>query len=206
VGVLVVLTAVFAVLGASSAPSGATVAVQNGSTKTFGDPAGTTSFAMNVQDTVSSGSRSPTERQTRLVVYEPPSHMAVYQVGPTKLLGLLSQDAIDCSLSVYTSLVGGSTAWTPEGNGTYQRTESLATYSARVPSTEGSSCTPVPAPIRGQVHERAVVRSGYLVSLRFTVLVPAQKLANGLSTAPGVEGQALVLTHVKGTPTRSLSP
>jgi hypothetical protein len=207
VGVLLVLTAVFAVLGATSAPSGATVAVQNGSSKTFGSPTGSTSFAMDVVTSVAAGSGAPAATQVRLVAYTPPSRMAVYQVGPTtKLLGLLSQDAIDRDLSVYSALVGGSTPWTSAGDNTYQRTESLADYSARVPRAAPGSCLPVQVAVHGQVEERAVVRSGYFVAMRLTVVVPPQRLANGQPAPHGVEGQALVLTKVNGTRTRSLAP
>ena len=49
----------FAVLGASSAPSGATLTVQNASVRTFGTPTGSTSFAVDVVNSVTaSGSRS----------------------------------------------------------------------------------------------------------------------------------------------------
>jgi hypothetical protein len=48
------------------------------------------------------------------------------------------------------------------------------------------------------------VRSGYLVSVRLTVVVPPQRLSNGTEAAHGAEGEALVLLRINGTPTRSL--
>ena len=138
-GVLGVLALVFAVLGASSAPSGATLTVQNGSTKTFGSPTGSTSFTMDLVASVSAGSGTGTVSQVRQIRYAPPQHMAVYQVDDRRTrrgcVGLLNPAAITCTLSSYTAIVGGSTPWTPDGNA-YTRTESLADFSARVPDVE----------------------------------------------------------------------
>ncbi len=203
--VLALATLGFAVLGASSAPSGATLAVQNASTETFGSPTGSTSFAMDLVSTLSAGAGSGTLTQVRLIGYVPPQHMAVYQVaaGSTRLLAVLDPAAVTCALSEYTAIVGGTTPWTANGSG-YTRTESLAAYSARVPRTTTTSCEPHPTSVRGQVLERAVVRSGYLVSVRLTVVVPPQRLSNGTEAAHGAEGEALVLLRINGTPTRSL--
>ena len=60
-------TLVFAVLGASSAPSGATLTVQNGSSPTFGIPTGSTSFAMDLVNTLSAGGSNGTVSQVRQV-------------------------------------------------------------------------------------------------------------------------------------------
>lgn len=203
--VLALATLGFAVLGASSAPSAATLTVQNASTETFGSPTGSTSFAMDLVGTLSGGAGTGTITQVRLVAYVPPRHMAVYQVGArsTRLLAVLDQAAITCALSAYTSIVGGTTPWSANGSG-YTRTETLAAYSARVPRTAATSCEPYPTSVHGQVLEKAVVRSGYLVGVRLTVVVPPQKLSNGTEAAHRAEGEALVLLRINGTPTRSL--
>lgn len=203
--VLALATLGFAVLGASSAPSAATLTVQNASTETFGSPTGSTSFAMDLVGTLSGGAGTGTITQVRLVTYVPPRHMAVYQVGArsTRLLAVLDQAAITCALSAYTSIVGGTTPWSANGSG-YTRTETLAAYSARVPRTAATSCEPYPTSVHGQVLEKAVVRSGYLVGVRLTVVVPPQKLSNGTEAAHRAEGEALVLLRINGTPTRSL--
>jgi len=203
--VLTLAAAGFAVLGASSAPSGATVTVQNASTETFGSPSGSTSFAMDLVSTLSAGAGTGTVAQVRLVAYVPPERMAVYQVAAqqTRLLAVLDPAAISCALSAYTAIVGGSTPWIA-GGGAFTRTESLADYSARVPRTSGATCTPHAAPVHGQVLEKAVVRAGYLVSVRLTVVVPPQRLSNGTAAAHGAEGEALVLLRINGTPTRNL--
>jgi hypothetical protein len=203
--VLGLATLGFAVLGASSAPSAATLTVQNASTDTFGSPSGSTSFAMDLVSTLSVGAATGPITQVRLVAYVPPQHMAVYQVstGSTKLLAVLDPAAITCALSAYTSIVGGTTPWTANG-AAYTRTESLAGYSSRVPRTTGPSCEPHSTSVHGQVLEKAIVRSGYLVGVRLTVVVPPQRLSNGTEAAHGAEGEALVLLRINGTPTRNL--
>jgi hypothetical protein len=198
-------TLAFAVLGASSAPSGATLTVQNASARTFGSPTGSTSFSMDLINTISAGGSNGTISQVRQIDYVPPSRMTVYQeVGSTsKLLAVLSPSAIACSLSTYTAIVGGSTPWT--GNGTaYVRTETLADYDARVPHATATSCEPQPTSVRGQVEEKAAVRTGYLLGVRLTVVVPAQTLPNGKPAANGVEEQALVMLEIDGTRVRAL--
>jgi hypothetical protein len=205
-GVLTVLTAVFAVFGASSAPSGATLAVQNASGATFGSPAGSTSFVMDLINSLSTGTGTGTLTQVRLIRYDAPDHMALYQVGSkSKLIATLDKASITCSLSAYTAIVGGTTPWTASGNA-YTRTESLGTYLSRVPRTAPPACEPRPTSVQGQVLEKAVVRSGYLVSVRLTVVVPAQRLSNGSQVAHGAEGEALVFLQINGTPTRTLAP
>jgi|HubBroStandDraft_6_1064221.scaffolds.fasta_scaffold260151_2 hypothetical protein len=206
-GVLAVLALAFAVFGASSAPSGATLTVQNGSTKTFGSPTGSTSFTMDLVASVSSGAGTGSVTQVRQIRYTPPRRMAVYQVTTTttRLAGVLNPAAIPCALSSYTAVVGGSTPWTPGANA-YTRTESLADFSTRVPNVSSTSCAPHPSTVHGSVHERASVRAGYLVGVRLTIDVPPQKLANGTSAASGSEGEALVMLQINGTPTRHLVP
>lgn len=195
----------FAVLGASSAPSGATLAVQNGSARTFGTPTGSTSFAMDLVNTISAGGSKGTISQVRQVDYKPPSRMAVYQEtgSSSKLIAVLSPTAVACSLSTYTAIVGGSTPWTPNGTN-FVRTETLAAYDARVPAATATTCVPRASTVQGTVKERAAVRGGFLVGVRLTVIVPPQKMQNGRPAANGVENQALVLLQINGTQTSSL--
>jgi hypothetical protein len=197
----------FAVLGASSAPSGATLAVQNGSAETFGIPTGSTSFALDLVNTISAGGSKGTISQVRQVNYRPPSRMTVYQVtgSSSKLIAVLSPSAVTCSLSTYTAIVGGSTPWTPNGKA-FVRTETLAAYDARVPAATATSCVPRTSTVQGTVKERAAVRSGYLVGVRLTVVVPPQKMQNGQAATSGVENQALVLLQINGTKTTTLKP
>ncbi len=203
--VLAVGTLAFAVLGASSAPSGATLTVQNGSARTFGTPTGSTSFAMNLVNTISAGGSQGTVSQVRQVDYKPPARMSVYQqVGSSfKLIGVLRPSAVACSLSTYTAIVGGSTPWTESGTA-FVRTETLAAYDARVPSATATTCEPRTSTVDGTVRERAAVRAGYLVGVRLTVVVPPQTLANGQPAAHGMEEQALAMLQINGTRTASL--
>jgi hypothetical protein len=161
---------------------------------------------MDLVNSLSTGSGTGTLTQVRLIEYAPPDHMALYQVGTTtKLISMLDKASITCSLSAYTAIVGGTAPWTASGNA-YTRTASLATYLSRVPRTAPPACEPSPTSVHGHVLEKAVVRSGYLVSVRLTVVVPAQKLSNGSEAAHGAEGEALVLLRINGTPTRTLAP
>jgi hypothetical protein len=194
----------FAVLGASSAPSGATLAVQNGSARTFGTPTGSTSFALDLVNTISTGSSKGTISQVRQVDYRPP-RMSVYQVtgSSSKLIAVLSPSAVTCTLSTYSAIVGGSTPWTPSGTA-FVRTETLAAYDARVPAATATTCVPRASTVQGTVKERAAVRGGFLVGIRLTVIVPPQKAQNGQAAASGVENQALVLLQINGTRTSSL--
>jgi hypothetical protein len=202
--VLALLTLLLAVLGASSAPSAATLTVQNASGKTFGSPTGSTSFVMDLVDTVTTGATTGTLTQVRQIDYAPPNRMAVYQVGSKlRLLAVLNQSAITCTLSAYTTLVGGGAPWVPS-RGAYTRTESLADYSARVPHVTPSSCAPSPSTVHGQVHEKAVIRSGYLIGVRLTVVVPPQTLSTGGAAAHGTEGEAVVMVRINGTRVRAL--
>jgi hypothetical protein len=202
--VLGVLTALFAALAVSASPGSATVTVQNASGATFGSPTGAASFSMNLINTLSSGPNTGTLTQARLIDYVPPDRMAVYQAGPRRtLLAVLSPAAVTCALSGYGTIVGGTTPWTAEGTG-FGRTESLMTYSARVPHPVGRTCEPKPTPVHGQVFETAVVKGGYLVNLHLTIVVPPQTLDDGTQAAHGIEGETLQLLQVNGTPTSAL--
>jgi hypothetical protein len=203
--VLAVLVLVFALVGASSAPGSATIAVQNATGETFGAPPGSTSFSMSLVNSLASVAGSSSISQTRLISYAPPGRTAVYQVGTSaRLIAVLGEQGSRCALSAYTSIVGGPVAWNARGAGSYARTESLADYSGRVPDATGTTCSPRPSPVRGTVAEVADVKSGYLVSVRLTVVVPPQRLANGSAATHGVEGEALTLLKIDGRPTSAL--
>ncbi|HTU37227.1 MAG TPA: hypothetical protein VMF35_04365 [Acidimicrobiales bacterium] len=202
--VLGFLALAFAIFGASSAPSGASLTVQNGSSATFGMPTGSNSFTMDLVASVSAGSGTQAVSQVRQIRYAPPASMVVSQVTPaSRGVARLSPAAISCALASYTAIVGGSTPWTPSGNA-YVRTESVADYSARVPTATATSCSPEPTTVQGSVHERASVRSGYLVGVRLTIKVPPQRLSNGTAGTSGTEGEALVVLSINGQATRHL--
>jgi hypothetical protein len=204
--VLIVATAVFAVLGAAAAPNATTVTVENATAKTFGSPTGSISFLMDLVTTVSSGAKSGTLSQERLVDYQAPDRMVVYQVGTSvKTPSVIPQSEISCTLSVYTAMLEGPAAWNAKGDN-YTRTETLADYSARVPRTGGTTCTPQEITAQGQVHETAVIRSGYLVAARVKVVVPSQTLRTGQTAAHGVEGQTMIFVEIGGVPVRSIKP
>lgn len=202
--VLGLLALVFAVLGASAAPSGATLTVQNASTKTFGSPTGSTSFTLDLVASVSSGAGGSGLNTARQIDYAPPQHMTVTVLGRPRRTFLLAPAAVTCALDTYTSLVGGSTPWTPSGT-VYVRTETLDQYSSRVPDTSGPNCEPRSSTVQGTVRERASVRSGYLVGLRYRIDVPRQTLNGGSQATAGSEEETLVLTEINGTPTRTLA-
>ena len=205
--VLVVLTAVFAVVGAASAPTATTIEVQNASEKTFGAPTGSTSWVVDLITTLSVGGGAGSgTTQERLIDYVPPDRMVVYDVGTTtKLAGILRQPAVSCVLSSYTATLGGQTSWDQRG-GTYTRTESLADYSARVPQQTGTACEPVASSAQGEVHETAIVRSGYLVAARAQIVVPSQSLSGGRPATHGAQGQTLVFIEIGRVRVRTLPP
>lgn len=195
----------FAVLGASSAPSGATLTVQNASVRTFGAPTGSTSFAVDVVDAVATSGSGSTRSVIRQVDYKPPDRMTVYQeVGSSlQFKAVLGPAAIACTLSTYTAIVGGSTPWTASGT-SFVRTETLAAYDARVPVSVGTTCVPRQSTAQGTVKEKAAVRAGYLVGVRVTALVPPQKQTDGQPAFSGSQTQALVLVEINGTRTAAL--
>jgi hypothetical protein len=206
--VLVVLTAGFAVAGARSAPSAETVTVQNASTRTFGTPTGSVSFRAILTNRAPNPTGPGTESEQRFIEYlTPMNRIVVYLVtksGTTQPLGEIRGSGVSCVLSAFSSIVGGSTAWAATGSGNYTRTESLADYSARVPSTGGTTCAPQPSPVHGEVSEHAVVKSDYLVAVHLTVAVPSQTV-NGRPVAHAVEGEDLVMTRIGDTPVRTLA-
>jgi hypothetical protein len=208
---LAVLTVVFAALAASSSPDSSSLVVQNATGETFGYPDGASSFSMHLTASASSNFGSPGTpiTQVRLVHFVGPDRMAVYQVGAQpKPVAVLDQPAIDCALRAYTAMVGGATPWAGNGSATssgstFRRTEGLGAFAARVPQAAGTVCAPQSTVVRGTVSEVATVRSGYLVTLRLTIVVPPQTF-NGGTVAAGIEGETLQLLQINGTPVGSL--
>lgn len=205
--VLVVATAVFAVVGASSAPHPTTVTVQNASAETFGSPTGSTAFLMDLVNTLSAGGKAGTLSQARLVDYVPPNRMVIYPVGSGSKQppSVLHQPGISCVLSAYTAMVAGPMAWNGNGD-TYTRTESLAEYTARVPRTGGATCEPQAVHAQGNVVETVVIRAGYLVAARVRIVVPPQTLHSGQAASHGVEGETLVFIEIGKVQVRNLAP
>jgi hypothetical protein len=204
--VLAVLTVVFAALAATAAPDSSTLVVQNAAGETFGYPDGASSFSMHLISSVSTGPGGGGVSQVRLVNFNGPDRIAVYQTGAQlRLLAVLTQQsAISCVLNAYAAMVGGTTPWAGTGTPSlYRRTETLAAYSSRVPHQSGTLCVPQPALVSGSVSELATVRSGYLVSLQLYIAVPTQTL-RGTTITGGVEGEALRLLQINGTSVGSL--
>lgn len=199
--VLVVLTAGFAVLGLSAAPPTGSVIVQNATAQSLGTPTGSTGFSLELTTTVSTGSGA-TGSAVHLVDYRPPDRMTVYQVTPRlTLLGQIPASSISCVVNSYSAITAGTTPWKATGSA-YSRTESLADFSARVPN--GNTCAPQPSAAHGHVLEKAVVRSGYLIALRTTVVIPPQTLLGGAPATSGTQSETLVFLQINGTATRKL--
>jgi hypothetical protein len=197
VGVLAVLTAVFAVLGFTGGPPGADLAVQNATAATFGAPLGSQSFSVQLNNTVSSGKGGGTLSQTRLINYTPPDRMVVYLVAPSKkLLGTLDRDAIERTLTQYAAVTTGSTPWIRVGSH-FTRVESLQVYEARVPKQPSLS---------GKVFETAVVRDGYLVDVNLHVVIPNQTTSAGRKATGGVDGESFHLLEIDGKVAPAVTP
>lgn len=202
--ILSIGAAVFAVIGFANAPNATTITVQNATATTFGSPPGSTSFLMDLVNTLSSAATNGTLSQQHVVDFTAPDQMRVIPVGTnSKTATELSEPAISCALSAYTAMLGGSAAWT-QNHDTYTRTESVADYSARVPSSVGTACEPQPVTAHGQVFESAVIRSGYLVAARFRIVVPPQTLSNGRAAAHGVETQTMIFIEIGGVPVHTI--
>jgi hypothetical protein len=196
--VLAVLTAVFAVIGAASAPTSTTIQVQNAADKTFGTPTGANSWIMElgISQTVGGGSGNGST-QLRVIRYIAPTRMVVYDVvGNTlRVAAELRPSAISCVLRSYAAMLQGQGSWKQKGE-KYTRTESLADYSARVPSGNGTTCEAVASTAQGQVHEIAVLRSDYLVAAQAQVVVPTR----------GTQGETLRFLKIGDVLVRTLKP
>jgi hypothetical protein len=204
-GVLALFTAGFAALAASAAPPTGSVTVQNAMAQTLGSPAGSTSFSLELTAVVAE-TGGATGSSVHLINYTPPSRMVVYQVTPRPaLLGHLSQAAIDCVLVSYAAIFQGTGGWSSTGTGSaFTRTETLQEFSSRVPKPNGGACEPVPTAARGQVKERAVVRSGYLTELRTVAIVPAQKLGGGAPAVAGAQSETFDFLRINGVSSRTI--
>jgi hypothetical protein len=202
-GVLALLTAGFAALAVSAAPPTGSVIVQNATAQTLGSPPGTTSFTLELS-TALAGAGGAAGTTVHLIAYKPPDRMTVFQVTPTEApLGQLPPDAITCVFSSYSAIVEGTAAWKTAGS-TYKRTESLQEFSERVPKPNGRTCAPRQSPAHGQVVEQAVVRSGYLIALRTTTVVPPQTLPSGSQATAGTQTETFVFLTINGTSSRKL--
>jgi hypothetical protein len=186
--VLVVGTAVFAVVGQASAPNSTTITVQNATAKTFGSPTGANSFLLDLVNTLSTGTKTGNVSQTRLLDYTAPDRLLIYPVGTgSKVPTVLRQPAISCALSAYTAMVQGP-----------------ADYTARVPRTGGTTCEPQAVTAQGTVAETVVIRSGYLVAARVRIVVAPQTLPSGQTATNGVEGETIVFIQIGSVQVRSL--
>lgn len=202
--VLAVGTVVFAVIGFAAAPTATTISVQNATATTFGSPTGSTSFLMDLVSTLASGPQSAALSQEHLVDFIAPDLMRVAPVGTrSKTVTVLHEPAVSCALHAYAAMLAGSTSWAQK-NDTYTRTETVAAYSARVPSAVGSVCEPQPVTASGQVYETAIIHSGYLVAARVRIVVPPQTLSSGRTAAHGVETQTMVFIEIGGVLVRTL--
>ena len=201
--VLTLLAAGFAALAVSAAPPTGSVIVQNATARSLGSPVGSTSFSLELSTTLAAAGGA-TGTTVHLIDYSPPDRMTVYEVAPASArLGQLSASGIDCVLTSYAAIVEGATAWNATGS-TYSRTESLAEFSARVPVPNGRTCVPRQSSAHGQVAERAVIRSGYLIALRTTTVVPRQTLPGGSPATAGTQTETFVFLAINGTSSRKL--
>jgi hypothetical protein len=171
--VLAVLTGFFAVVGATKAPTATTIQVQNAAEKTLGTPTGANSWVMELVLSVNVGAGTANGTTVRVIDYRAPDSMVIYNLSGSSLqrLGVLHQPAVSCVLSSYAAMLQGQASWQQKG-GTFTRTESLADYSARVPQANGSNCEAVASTAQGQVHQTAVIRSGYVVKVQAVVVAP----------------------------------
>ncbi len=199
--VLTALTAVFAAVAVMAAPDGATLVVQNGTAETFGSPLGANSFSMDLTSQISAGPGTGTLSQTRLIKFVPPSHLAVYRTGPpVSLLGTLGSSAIQPALAGYAAIVAGPSHWVRQGS-QFVRTETLQAFVARV---RPPSRVPVTT-AHGKVFEIAIVRGGYLVYLKISLVVPNQTLAGGTPAVTGMEGTTIRLLQINGRTAPAIS-
>jgi hypothetical protein len=149
--VLTALTAVFAVLALTEAPASANVTVQNGTTETF---AYSRHFLLEQVVTESTLRSGPALSATRLVTYDSPDHLTIYQTQPTtRTLKLNDVADTQSILSQYVAITAGSAPWVNHGS-RFTRTELLQPFFHRV--------TDKPS-LPGKVTETAILRGGYVV-------------------------------------------
>jgi hypothetical protein len=178
-----------AVWGQLIGPDGATIAVQNATAATYGDPTGSTSFTLDLQSCVSSNGTSGCIAQTRRITYVPPKSMVVYQTQPSRQrLGTVPPAGIAFTLAQYVRVTVGGSPWAHSGT-KLTRTETLAAYSHRVTMTKAAT---------GKVYETATVRNGYLVSVKLKVVVHTQTLHNGQVYPGFVINQTYQIVRING--------
>jgi hypothetical protein len=195
-GLLTLLAGGGAVWAQLDGPDGATITVQNATAATYGDPPGSTSFTLDLMSCVKSGGTSGCIAQTRRISYVPGRYMVVYQTQPSrKLLGTVPPAGIAFTVGQYVRVPGGSSPWAHAGT-TLTRTETLAAFSHRVTMSKAAT---------GKVYETAVVRNGYLVSVRLKVVVRTQVLPNGQEYLGFVINQTYRIVRVNGKPTPALA-
>lgn len=159
---LAVLTVVFAVVALAMAPSSASLTVQNGTSATYGSPAGSQSLSLSLRDVTPGASASIT---LRFLNFAPPATMSIFQTQPTaRRFGVLHADAVRGLVDSFAAMTGGSGAWTAHGS-TFTRTESLTAFHQRINEPGVSS---------DRVLETAIVRGGYLVAFRYRIVSAGQ--------------------------------
>jgi hypothetical protein len=185
--ILTVLTAGFAVLAVSMAPTAGDRTVQDSTAATLGAQ----SFTLDLTISVSAGPGTGVLSQVRRVTYTSPDHMVVRAIAPTKsLLGTLNAAATQSALDNYAALTAGATPWVLDGTN-YKRTESLVVFYARQHRTSAA----------GQVAETAVIRNGYLIYVKLRVIVPNQTTAGGQQAPGGVAGETYHVVTIDGAAT-----
>ena len=129
-GLLSVLTAVFAVLAVSMAPRGASHAVQSAANASFGAD----SFSVELTISVSAGTGTGTLTQVRSVAYDAatPGTIVVRNVETGKLLGTEHGAAVTTSVNGYLALAAGATPWVGSGSH-FSRTESFVAFAKSSP-------------------------------------------------------------------------
>lgn len=176
-------------LGISEVPTVVTNRnLDNATAATF---SGAVSFSMRITSSVSSFGSSGFIGQVRLIVYNPPDSLVVYQTSPTHhRLGTQTPHQIAGDLAQYAEVPGGSTPWVAQ-HGTYVRTEPLPDYLRRVYPGQ-----PVAS---GSAHEVMTVRNGYLISMHLDVSVAQQNLGNGQTAIGGVIHETYTLLRINGS-------
>jgi hypothetical protein len=168
--VLTVLTAVFAVLALTEAPTSANLAVQNATNETFNY---SHQFLLDRTTTASLTRTAAALSSTQLVAYKGPDHLTVYKTQPKiQILKSFHGQTTAVVLRAYAAVTTGSTPWIHQG-GHFTRTESLPTFFHRV--SEQSS-------LPGKVVETAIVRGGYLVYVHLLEITSGNGPGNGVYT------------------------
>jgi hypothetical protein len=179
--VLTALTAVFAVLALTEAPTTANLDVQNGTNETFRY---SQQFLLDRTTTASQNQTAAALSSTQLVSFTAPDHLTVYKTQPKiQILKSFRGQTTAVVLRAYAAVTTGSTPWVQRG-GHFTRTESLPTFFHRV--SEQSS-------LPGKVIETAIVRGGYLVYVHLL------EITSGTGPGNGVYTETYAVLRVNGT-------